>query len=282
MREAARRNPPVAAALLVLPLLLFLLLFYAYPLLAMLSRSVYDRGWTAGVFVDLAADATFWRVLGITGQISVVVTLACLLLGYPLAYVLSRMRPATAALAMILVLVPFWTSILVRTYAWMALLGRRGVVNSALVALGLVDRPLQLMNTRLAVYVAMVHVLLPFMVLPLAAVLRGIDRQLVRAAQGLGAAPLAAFRQVVLPLSLPGVVAGCTLVFTLSIGFYITPVLVGAGSDVMVSMLINDLVGRLDWSRAAAMACVLLGIVLGAFAALSRVVPLGRVFGGAR
>jgi putative spermidine/putrescine transport system permease protein len=273
------RLPP---SLLALPLLAFLLIFYAYPLVSMLSRSIYDQGWTFSGFGALAADAVFWRVLGTTAQVAFVVTLACLLLGYPVAYVMSRVRSGTANLLMVLVLIPFWTSILVRTYAWMALLGRRGIVNNALIAMGIVDQPLQLMNTRFAVYLAMVHVLLPFMILPLYAVLRGLDWRLVQAAEGLGAGPMGAFRQVVLPLSLPGVAAGCVLVFTLALGFYITPVLVGSGSDVMLSMLIGDLVNRLDWPRASAMAVVLLVMVLGVFAVLARMVPLGRVLQGGR
>ncbi|EHL99936.1 ABC transporter, permease protein [Acetobacteraceae bacterium AT-5844] len=278
-RKTPWRMPP---SLLAVPLLAFLLIFYAYPLGAMLSRSVYDEGWTFGGFALLAADPTFWRVLGTTAQVAFVVTVACLLLGYPVAYAMSRVQRGTANLLMVLVLIPFWTSILVRTYAWMALLGRRGVVNNALIAMGLVDQPLQLMNTRFAVYLAMVHVLLPFMILPLYAALRGLDWRLVQAAEGLGAGPAAAFRQIVLPLSLPGMAAGCVLVFTLALGFYITPVLVGSGSDVMLSMLIGDLVNRLDWPRASAMAVVLLAMVLAVFAVLARMVPLGRVLRGGR
>ena len=271
------------AAWLALPLVMFLGIFYAYPLLAMLSRAVHDNtGWTIGVFPALMSNSVFWRVLWITGQISAIVTAICLALAYPLALWLARLRPAMANLAIILVLVPFWTSILVRTYAWMALLGRRGVVNDTLVALGLTDVPVRIINTRFAVCLAMVHVLLPFMVLPLYANLRRLDWGLVRAAASLGAGPWAAFRQVVLPLSLPGVVAGCLIVFTLAIGFYITPVLVGAGSDVMISMLISNLVDQLAWPRAAAMATVLLGIVLLVLAFAARLVPLERVFGGQR
>jgi putative spermidine/putrescine transport system permease protein len=192
----------------------------------------------------------------------VIVTLCCLVLAYPLAFWLARLPPASANFFLILVLVPFWTSILVRSYAWMALLERHGIVNNLLVWLGAVPRPVKLLNTRFSVCLAMVHVLLPFMVLPIYASLRALDWSLVRAAASLGATPWGAVRQVVLPLSRPGVGAGVTLVFTLSIGFYITPVLVGASSDVMVSMLINDQVGLLAWPTASAMAMVLLMLVL--------------------
>ena len=173
---------------------------------------------------------------------------------------------------MILVLVPFWTSILVRSYAWMALLERHGVVNNLLLALHLVPRPVKLLNTRFSVCLAMVHVLLPFMVLPIYTTLRSLDWRLVRAAESLGSAPLATIRQVVLPLARPGIAAGVTLVFTLSIGFYITPVLVGSSSDVMISILINDQVGVLNWPEAAAMATVLLALVLLITTVLSRLI----------
>ena len=243
----------------------------------MLSRATYDNGWTLQVFIKVFNDASFWRVMQITAVISLVTTLVCLVVAYPLALFMARLETATANLVMILVLVPFWTSILVRTYAWMVILGRRGMVNDALIALGLSDHPVQILNTRTAVYVAMVHVLLPFMVLPLYGTLRSMDWRLVQAAQGLGAGSLASFRQVVLPLSMPGVAAGCILVFTLSIGFYITPALVGGPSDLMISMLIENEVRRFDWPSAAAMASVLLAIVLVLFGLFARFVPFNPI-----
>jgi putative spermidine/putrescine transport system permease protein len=173
---------------------------------------------------------------------------------------------------MILVLIPFWTSILVRSYAWMALLERHGVVNNLLMALHMIPRPVKLLNTRFSVCLAMVHVLLPFMVLPIYTTLRSMDWRLVRAAESLGSGPLATIRQVVLPLARPGIAAGVTLVFTLSIGFYITPVLVGASSDVMIAILINDQVGVLNWPAASAMAAVLLALVLLITTVLSRLI----------
>jgi putative spermidine/putrescine transport system permease protein len=167
----------------------------------MLQRSVYEKGWTLEVFMKLLRDAVFWRVMQITGTISLIVTVACLVLAYPVALFLARCRQSTANLLIILVLIPFWTSILVRTYVWMVLLGRRGIINNFLVATGVIDQPMQLLNTRFAVCVAMVHVLLPFMVLPIYSTLKSLDWRLIRAAEGLGARPLAVFRQVLLPLS---------------------------------------------------------------------------------
>ena len=247
----------------------------------MLQRSVYEKGWTLEVFAKLLRDGVFWRVMQITGTISLIVTIACLLLAYPVALFLARCKQSTANLLIILVLIPFWTSILVRTYAWMVLLERRGIINDFLIATGLIDRPLQLLNTRLAVCVAMVHVLLPFMVLPIYSTLKSLDWRLIRAAEGLGP-PLAVFRQVLLPLSLPGISAGCILVFTLAIGFYITPALVGGPSDLMISMLIANQVNILDWPQAAAMAVVLLAVVLIIFAGFTRVMGIEKIFQGQR
>lgn len=280
MREAAllRIGRPALATglLLALPLVCFLLLLFAYPVAAMLMRSLHPAGWSIAPYVSLFEGDVFWRVMQITLEISLEVTACCLLLAYPLAYWLARLPAASANLFLILVLIPFWTSILVRSYAWMALLERHGVVNNLLLWLHAVPRPVKLLNTRFSVCLAMVHVLLPFMVLPIYATLRALDWRLVRAAESLGATPWGTLRQVVLPLSRPGIAAGVTLVFTLAIGFYITPVLVGASSDVMVSMLINDEVGLLDWPTASAMSAVLLALVL------LVTIGLGRLLGAKR
>ncbi len=262
--------------LLTAPLSGFLLLFYAYPVARMLLRSIHPDTWSLTPYADLLSSDVFWRVMGITLDIAGVVTACCLLLAYPLAYWLARLPVARANLLLILVLIPFWTSILVRSYAWMALLERHGVVNNLLLWLHLVPRPIKLLNTRFSVCLAMVHVLLPFMVLPIYASLRGLDWRLVRAAESLGSTPWGTIRQVVLPLSRPGIAAGVKLVFTLAVGFYITPVLVGASSDVTVSILINDQVGLLNWPQASAMSAVLLALVLLAMALLSRLVSPRR------
>lgn len=264
------RAPGIASPVLVLPLLIFLLVFFVYPVGTMLFRSVLPGTWSLAAYETLLQSRVFWRVLQITLEIALIVTLGCLVLGYPLALWLARLPQAAANFALILVLVPFWTSVLVRSYAWMALLERHGVVNNLLVWLGLLETPVKLLNTRFAVCLAMTHVLLPFMVLPIYASLRSLDWRLVRAAQSLGATPWGALRQIVLPLSRPGIGAGVTLVFTLAIGFYITPVLVGASSDVMISVLINDEVGLLAWPSASAMAAILLALVLLVTAALAR------------
>ncbi len=275
------RTRTLPTGMLVLPLVIFLALFYAYPVLDMLARSVHPQGWSLAPYRSLFDGDVFWRVMSITLTISAIVTGTCLLLAFPLAYWLAQKPAAQANLLLLLVLVPFWTSILVRSYAWMALLERHGIINSVLLWIGVADRPVRLLNTRFAVCLAMVHVLLPFMVLPLYATLRGLDWRLVRAAQSLGATPWGTMRQVVLPLARPGLAAGVTLVFTLSIGFYITPVLVGGPSDVMAAVLISDQVSNLAWPEASAMAAVLLALVVAVTAGLSRLLGARIVLPGA-
>ena len=280
---------------LLLPAVAFLAFFYGYPVAAMLLRSFNDPTWSLEHFERLTRISrhqeyfgvsvpinAYVRVFGITLRISLVVTVATLLLGYPVAYLLASVRPAVANLLLICVLVPFWTSILVRSYAWMVLLGREGTINELLTTLGIRNEPVQLLNTRLAVYVGMVHILLPFMILPLFSVMRGIDRTYLRAAENLGGSPAQVFWRVFLPLSLPGVGAGCLVVFILALGFYITPALVGGPRDVMISMLIAQQVTQLNWGFASALALVLLVIALAIYVGFTKVLGVERLYGGTR
>jgi len=266
----------------VAPLLIYLGAFYAYPVAAMMFRSIHEPSWTAENFLQIFETGVYLHVLWLTVRISLIVTVVSLLLGYPVAYVLARVDRATSNLLMILVLVPFWTSILVRTYAWMVLLGREGIINQFLLWLRVIDQPMRLLNTTFAVYVAMVHVLLPFMILPLYGAMRGIDENLLRAAQGLGAKPSAVFRQVLLPLSLPGVSAGCLLVFVLALGFFITPALVGGPRDLMIAVLIQQQVDLFNWPFASALAVVLLVAALLIFTVFVRTLGVEQSFGRAR
>lgn len=291
--DGLRRRVQIQYLLLLVPAVVFLVSFYGYPVVAMLLRSVNDPSWGFANFepltvvrnhVEIAGLSipmnAYLRVMSITLRIAVVVTVVALLLGYPVAYVLASLPPSRANLLMIFVLIPFWTSILVRSYAWMVLLGQEGPINEALVWLRLLDEPIQLLNTRLAVYVGMIHILLPFMILPLYSVMRGIDRNLLRAAENLGAPPGAVFRRIFLPLSLPGIGAGCLLVFILALGFYITPVLLGGQRDVMISMLIQQQVTLLNWGVASALALVLLAVALVVYAVFTRILGVERLYGG--
>jgi ABC-type spermidine/putrescine transport system permease subunit I len=267
---------------LVVPMILYLIVFYAYPVAAMLFRSIHEPTWSITNYTRMIQTNVYARVLWNTTRVALVVTVATLLLSYPLAYLLATIRNARANLLIILVLVPFWTSILVRSYAWMVLLGRQGIINELLSSLGLIDQPLRLLNTTFAVYIAMVHILLPFMVLPLYSVMRGIDKNLMLAAEGLGAPPTQVFRRVFFPLSLPGIAAGCLLVFILALGFYITPALVGGPKDLMIAVLIAQQIDLFNWPFAAALAAVLLAGALAIFVVFNRILGVERIFGGAR
>jgi ABC-type spermidine/putrescine transport system permease subunit I len=248
--------------LLVAPLACYMLAFYALPVMSMLVRSVADPAWSLENYRRLAHDAVFLNVFWTTLRTALIVTLGALLLGYPVALALSRLRHGGAAIVVAVVLLPFWTSVLVRSYAWMVLLGRRGLINELLLSAGVINGPLRMLNTPLAVYVAMIHILLPYMILPIASVLRQIDGALLRAAAGLGASPRGVFVQVVLPLSVPGIAAGILLVFVLALGFYITPALVGGPRDLMLSMLIAQQVDLLNWPYAACLSVALLIMTL--------------------
>jgi len=220
----------------------------------------------------------FRAVLGRTLWIAAMVTLMCLLLGYPVAYVIAAQPPGRAAVLLFLVLLPFWTSLLVRTLAWVVLLQKEGVLNSLLLSLGIVNEPLKMIFNRFAVYVAMVHVLLPFMVLPLYSVMRAIPPSYVRAASSLGARPFTAFRRVYLPQTLPGIGAGCLMVFIQALGYYITPALVGGADDQMISYFIAFYASRtVNWGMAAALSIMLLTATLALYAVYNRLIGVERM-----
>ncbi|MDH5245047.1 MAG: ABC transporter permease [Betaproteobacteria bacterium] len=223
-------------------------------------------------------ERVFRNVLGRTLWISGVVTLTCLVLGYPVAYFIARQPPTRAGVLLFLVLLPFWTSLLVRTVAWVVLLQREGILNNLLLSFGLVNEPVRMIFNRFAVYVAMVHVLLPFMVLPLYAVMKGISPSYLRAASSLGAAPLTAFRRVYVPQTLPGVGAGCLMVFIQALGYYITPALVGGADDQMISYFIAFYASKtVNWGMAAALSIMLLAATLALYAVYDRLVGIDKM-----
>ena len=225
-------------------------------------------------------NAIYRDVIVRTFAISASVMLICLLLGYPLAYWIATAPPATARRLMLLVLLPFWTSLLVRTTAWVVVLQSGGVVNSLLGWLGLVDpaHPVELIHNRIGVLIAMTHILLPFMVLPIFSVMKSIPPNYMRAAASLGAPPLSAFLRVYLPLSLPGVSAGGLLVFILALGYYITPALVGGAQDQMLSYFIAYFASQVtNWGMAAALSATLLVLVLILYAVYHRIVGIDKL-----
>jgi len=214
----------------------------------------------------------FGAILVRTFQISAIVTLWCLLLGYPLAYWLSTLSARRANVLMILVLVPFWTSILVRVAAWIVLLQSEGLVNHALIALHIVEQPLALLFNRTGVVISMVHILLPFMILPLYSVMKSVPTSYLRAAVSLGSPPLAAFFRVYVPQTYPGIGAGALLVFILCIGYYVTPALLGSPTDQMLSYYIAQYTNvTVNWGMACALGALLLSATLILYALYRRV-----------
>jgi putative spermidine/putrescine transport system permease protein len=272
-------------AALAIPVLVFLLVCFLAPLVIMAVRSVTDlptgsEGDPLANFRRFFSGEANLRVLGNTFWIAGFSTLLCLVIGYPFAYLMRLASPRWAGLLLIAVLVPFWSSLLVRTYAWQVILRDTGLINSSLQGWGLIDQPLDLYQTTTGVLLGMTQVLLPFMVLPLFTTMARIDPELTKAAANLGASPTRAFVRVFLPLSIPGVLAGSLLVFVLALGFYITPALLGSPKDTMLSAFIATRVQQqLDWGLASAMALVLIAVTLIVLFLASRVIHVRDVFG---
>ena len=228
----------------------------------------------------LIEQPSYARIFRATFEISALATAICIVLGYPLAYVMSQLPPRIASLCMIGVLMPFWTSILVRTYAWLVLLQRQGLINSWGIRVGLWDEPLALVHNLTGTLIGMVHIMLPFLILPLYGSMRAIDRDYLNAAANLGASPTRAFWLVFFPLSLPGLLAGALIVFILCLGFYVTPALLGGGKVIMVANRIaNDIEIFFNWGAASALGVVLLVLTALILLAAARLVRLERLFG---
>jgi len=258
--------------LAVLPALLLLAAVLGWPLFTLLMRSFSEPEWGLQNYQWFFNAKVNLAVLSRTFSISAWVALICVLAAYPYAWMMTAVGSRLRLLLILCVLIPFWVSGVVRTLAWVILLQDSGVINSLLRASGLT--PIKLIRTQLGVVIGMAQILLPFMILPLYSVMRGIDLRLVQAARSLGAPPWKAFLQVYLPLSLPGVYAGIILVFILSLGFYITPALLGGPRSTMLSTLIQtQVLSLLNWGRGGAMGAVLL---VATFILLALAAPLMR------
>ena len=264
-RRADRRRRGEAVGLAT-PALLFLLALFLLPLARLLWLSL-DEG--LAPYARALTGELYLTVFLETFRIAAIVTLVSLVLGYPLAWWLATTARTWRLLGLALLMLPFWTSILVRTYGWMVILGRNGIVNRMLIGTGIIDAPLPLLNNVSGVVIGMAHVLLPYMIFPLYAVMKRIDPGLVLAAEGMGASGWQVFRRIYFPLTLPGVLAGTTLVYVLSIGFFITPALLGGGKVAMIAVLIEQQVHTfLNWGFAAALSVVLLTATLAVYALL--------------
>jgi len=266
---------------LLYPLILYLLIFFVYPLFLGFIRSFFDPRFTLTHYIHFFSAPVYLRVIMNTFKIATTVTLFCLVLGYPFAYLLSGVSPKMSNRLMIIVLIPFWVSLLVRTYAWMVLLGREGVINSLLIGLGLTTAPIKLIYNAVGINVGMVHILLPYMILNLYSVMKGIDRNLLKASENLGANRIQTFFRIFFPLSLPGVGGGCLIVFIMGIGFFITPALLGGTGDIMISQMIEAHVTTLlNWGFAFCASFILLGITLLILLVYNRFLGLDKLWGG--
>jgi putative spermidine/putrescine transport system permease protein len=273
----ARRH--VETALLLGPALIVLALLFVVPLARLFSLAFTDPAGPFATFIILGESAVYRRVALNTFLVAALVTGICAFLAWPVAYVLSRLKGVWFALALYGVLFPFWISVLVRTFSWMLLLERNGPLNRLLTGSGLTDGPIALLFNDIGVVIGMVHVLLPYMILPLYGAMIRIDRRLLLASDGLGAGLMATFRRIYFPLCLPGLAGGATFVFLLSLGFFITPALLGGSNAITLSMLIASFVNdRLAWSLAAAGSLALLVMVLLIMGVTAKLLPIEKGF----
>lgn len=255
------RRERLAIAGLSLPALLLVAVCLIIPVGSLLALSFIGAQGNLSLenYQRLIDNKAYLAIFLTTFEISAVITLICVLLGYPLAYFITLLPPRAVGFAMLAIILPFWTSLLVRTYAWMVLLQKQGLVNSALLKLSVIDEPIALLHNYAGTVIGMSHIMLPFLVLPLYGAMKAIDRDLIRAAANLGAGPIVRFWTVSFPLSLPGLGAGALIVFVLSLGFYVTPALLGGGKVTMVAMRIQKSVALYpNWGAASALAVVLL------------------------
>jgi putative spermidine/putrescine transport system permease protein len=258
---------------MIAPLIVLLLAFLVYPVGKLLSLSFVGRdGFSLAAYQQLFASSLYLNVLWITLKISLATTALSVLLGYPVAYLISTAGPKAKSWLIFLVLLSFWTSFLVRAFAWVVILGRNGAINQFLLAIGVIDRPANLIYSLGAVLVGMVHAMLPLAVMTMLSVMENIDRNLPRAASTLGARPGSAFWTVYFPLSMPGVAAAAIMVFVTSIGFFIVPSLLGGRFETMITQLIIDQVQQtLNWGLAGAISVLLLVVVLAVFIIYDRI-----------
>jgi putative spermidine/putrescine transport system permease protein len=269
-RQGGRLVP--AGALYVAPLLLFMLLAFNLPIALMLAWSVAAPPDLLAYYAQVFERAVYLKVLANTFRIALFATAVCVVLGYPLAYWMRTLSPGRQLIAIALVVLPFWVSILVRTYAWIVILGNDGLVNRMLQALGLIGSPVSFLYNQFGVVLGTVNVLLPFLVLPLLAAMLRLDDRLLQAAASLGASRRTVFWRVLFPLTLPSLAAGAILVFILTLGFFITPAILGGGRVPMIANMLDLLINRLPrWELAAAISTILLIMTLACYAAYLRV-----------
>ena len=284
LRVAERRQSLMVLAL-TLPAIIAVCLVIVIPVGWLFSLSFLDSNGDLSLvnYEKMIAYKSYLRVFKTTFNVSFLTTFLCIVIGYPLAYFLSQIPRKYVGLFMLTVLLPFWTSLLVRTYAWLVMLQRNGLINNFAIDLGIWEAPVKLAHNLNGTLIGMVHIMLPFLVLPLYAAMRRIDRHALQAAANLGATPVQAFWQIFVPLSLPGVVAGSLIVFVLCLGFYVTPAVLGGGKVILVSMQITAILeDQFNWGAASALGVVLLVSTFAVLLLASRFLKLDSVMFGRR
>lgn len=263
--------------LLVLPGLVLLGLGFLVPLILLLPESVQDPDFGLGAYRRLFSESIYLRIVLNTARLAAIAAICCVVFGYPLALWISRLGPRLRILALVALILPFWVSILVRTYSWIVLLGRQGVVNTTLIQIGIIDEPLSFLYRELGVMIATINILAPFFVMPMVTAMSAIDPRLSQAALSLGASRFQTFWRVFFPLTVPTLVTGAFLVFILTFGFYVTPAIIGGGRVKMLATLIDYLINTsTDWALAAALSFFLLLATLAVFLLARALVALTR------
>ncbi len=265
---------------LTLPALGLLILFFVLPVAMLLTRSVTEPVPGLGNYAELLGSSTYLRIFANTFIVSGLVTLVSLLIGFPVAWALAIMPNRAASIVFAILLLSMWTNLLARTYAWMVLLQRTGVINKMLLGMGLIDTPLPLVNNLTGVTIGMTYIMLPFIILPLYGVIRKIDPAILQAAALCGANRWQSLVRVLLPLAMPGMAAGALMVFVMSLGYFVTPALLGGTSNMMLAELIAQFVQSLvNWGMGGAAALVLLVVTLALYAVQLRFFGTNRMGG---
>lgn len=273
-----RSNRALLSGMLLFPALLLMSVFLFYPVSQLVYISFFDPEPTLKNYTIIFQSSVYFRIILTTLQVSLLTTVFTLLLGYPVAFVMAN-SPRWANVILLFVMLPLLTSILVRSFGWMVILGRNGIVNNILLDLNIIGEPLRLIYNRTGTIIGMTHVMLPFMIMPIYAVMRTIDPALVRAGKSLGAGNWAVFRTIYLPLTAPGVLSGVLLVFIMAVGFFVTPALLGGPSDMLVATLIQSEIQEiLNWGRASSLSMILLLVILLVLIVYQRALGLDRLW----
>ena len=250
-----------------LPALVLLVLFFVVPVLILLSRSITEPVFGFGNYAALLGSSTYLKIFFNTFVVSALVTVVSLVIGFPVAWALAIMPARLASIVFAILLLSMWTNLLARTYAWMVLLQRTGVVNKTLMGLGIIDQPLPLVNNLTGVTIGMTYIMLPFIIIPLYGVIRKIDPAILQAAALCGATRLQALIRILIPLAAPGMISGALMVFVMSLGYFVTPALLGGTSNMMLAELVAQFVQSLvNWGMGGAAALVLLVVTLALYA----------------